>query len=138
MLKTDAKISTRQNESLLVVLKGNWLILAVLVLASLLFKGIEIDTHTHMFQIPLINHIIDPSLYPDDLFVATLSRYYSVYYKLVAVASQKFEIADCLVFAHVLSRIILFAGIFSLAYSLFRKTDIDLTKPKADFHRGAV
>lgn len=126
MLNPDNQELGQINPRLLVALRQNWLILAVLVLASLLFKGIEIGTHTHWVQIPLINHIIDPSLYPDDLFVSTLSRYYSVYYKLVAVAAQKFEIADCLVFAHLLSRIILFAGIFSLAYSLFRKTNIAL------------
>jgi hypothetical protein len=108
-------------------LRKNWIILALLTAVSLLNDYVGIGIQNHLVQIPVILKIHDPTLYQYGLYGEALQRYYSLYWKLVAIVSKYVGITPCLVILHVLCRGILFTGIFSLGYSLYRKTSIALT-----------
>ena len=101
-------------------------VLFVLIIASILYEGIEIGTGNHVVQIPLIRYTLDSSLYPHDIYVQSLMRYYSLYLKVLALVSQWLGLSNCLILAHLLCRSIFFTGIFSLAYMLFGKGHIAL------------
>jgi len=62
-----------------------WLQGSILFLTSLIISGYQIYSGNHAVQIPLIQSINDPTLFPNDPFVSTLVHYIGPIWWLLGV-----------------------------------------------------
>jgi hypothetical protein len=77
----------------------------VLFAASLLISGWSAVCDNHAVQIPLVNWLNDPSLYPHDPFMAVLARYPSLLWPAVAFAARIFPLEGMLIALFLLERL---------------------------------
>jgi hypothetical protein len=83
----------------------------VLFVASLLNTGYDAAGENHAIQIPLVNWLKDPSLYPHDPFMTVLARYPSALWPLVASGARVFPLEGMLFTLLILERLfVLFAA----------------------------
>jgi hypothetical protein len=76
----------------------------ILFAASLLISGWYAVCDNHAVQIPLVNWLKDPSLYPHDPFMAVLARYPSLLWPAVAFAARIFPLEGMLIALFFLER----------------------------------
>lgn len=89
-----------------------------LTVCSLLVSGIEIYTQNHAIQVPLVRWINDPSLYPGDPFIASLSRYPTTLWYLVALLARAFPLGPLLVVLLAIERLFVICAAGRLARAL--------------------
>jgi len=76
-----------------------------LFIASLLVSGWYAVCDNHAVQIPLVNWLNDPALYPHDPFMAVLTRYPSLLWPAVAFAARVFPLEGMLIGLFFLERL---------------------------------
>jgi hypothetical protein len=76
----------------------------VLFVASLLTTGCDAIGENHAVQIPLVNWLNDPSLYPHDPFMIVLARYPSALWPLVALGARLLPLEGLLLTLVILER----------------------------------
>jgi len=123
---SENKLLDSDPTSFWIALKKNWIVLALLVVASLLYGGVGVGIINHGIQIPAVLRWNNPNLYTRDYYGEFLSRYYSLYWMSIALATRYIGVTASLIIAHVISRVVMFSGIFCLGYCFFRKTSIAL------------
>src|SRR4051812_23093237 len=103
----DASASRDRMES------ADWLALLLLSLLQLLCAGYRLGVGNQSIQIPFLQHLIDPSLYPRDAMVQqTLAAYPSFFFKLLAWVLPISAIAPAYFVMHLLTNFALFAAVF--------------------------
>ncbi|MCP4707658.1 MAG: hypothetical protein GY869_03450 [Planctomycetes bacterium] len=122
----EKKLVDSESTSIWIALKKNWIALLLLIGASLLYGGINIGNINHGVQIPAVLRWNNPDLYNRDYYGEYLSRYYSLFWITIALATRYIGITASLLIAHLISRVLMFTGLFSLGYSFFRKSSIAL------------
>lgn len=93
-------------------------------LLSHVYTGIEYGLRAHSTQLPLVFHHLDRSLYPGDLFVASLDQYVSFFWSGAAALSRILPTQIILIASHLISRFALIAAVFDLAGRWFPSTTV--------------
>ncbi len=98
-----------------------YLVLLFVTVLSIWVQGYQSEGSDHAIHVVFVQHYNQPGLYPNDLFVATLSHYYSFFWYGVAYIVRLFP-QDAFFFAlFLLARLLLFHALFLLALELFQK-----------------
>lgn len=88
-----------------------WLAGAVLFAASLMISGYQLYSNNHAMQIPYMQWLVDPSLYPNDPFIDTFDSYIGPVWRIVAFTSQLIDLETTLLIFFLITRaLVLFAA----------------------------
>lgn len=77
----------------------------VLFVASLVLTKYHVFLDNHAIQLPLVNLLKDPSLYPNDPYGTALSHYASLLWRLVALAAKAIPLEPLFLAAFLLERL---------------------------------
>jgi len=95
-----------------------WLQGLILFLTSLIISGYQIYSGNHAVQIPLIQSINDPTLFPNDPFVSTLVHYIGPIWRLLGVFINLVSLEILLGIFFLASRALIFIAAARLAMTL--------------------
>ena len=95
-----------------------WLQGSILFLTSLIISGYQIYSGNHAVQIPLIQSINDPTLFPNDPFVSTLVHYIGPIWRLLGVLKNLVSLETLLGLFFLASRALIFIAAARLAMTL--------------------
>lgn len=92
----------------------------LLTLAHVLLGGYRLGAGNQAIQIPFVKRLLDPTLYPNDPLVNTISEYPTFFFRGVAWLLRYFELAPTYFCLHVLTAALVFIAAYGLAKSIFR------------------
>ena len=95
-----------------------WLQGLILFLTSLIISGYQIYSGNHAVQIPLIQSINDPTLFPNDPFVSTLVHYIGPIWRILGVSINYVSLETLLGLFFLASRALIFIAAARLAMTL--------------------
>ena len=98
-----------------------YLALLFITVLSIWVQGYQSEGSDHAIHIVFVQHYNNPGLYPNDLFVDTLSHYYSLFWYGVAYIVRLIPVSAFFFALFLLSRFLLFHALFLLALELFQK-----------------
>jgi hypothetical protein len=105
----------------------------ILFLASLLVTGYAVYTQNQPLQIPLVYLLNNPSLYPNDPFVATLPRYASTLWYAVSWFSGVIPLETLLLILFLFERLLVIYAAGRLAEALLPNSRIAVVGAMATF-----
>src|SRR5947209_771183 len=98
---------------------ADWLACLLLALLQLLWAGYRLGVGNQSIQIPFLQHLIDPSLYPRDAMVReTLAQYPSFFFRALAWALPMSVIAPAYFALHLLTNFGVFAAMLWLGRAI--------------------
>lgn len=101
------------------------LILLLINFLWLLMNGYScIRSDCHYYYLPIIKHLANPALYPNDPFLIHASIMPSVFYGLIALGSRYINIQYLMLFLLFISDFTLLYAVFKLSQFLFRNLTI--------------
>jgi len=95
-----------------------WLQGVILFLTSLLISGYQVYSANHAVQIPFIQWITNPSLFPNDPFVTTYTYYLAPIYRVVAIISSYIPLETSLLLLFLITRALILVAAARLAMAL--------------------
>ncbi|MGB6423467.1 MAG: DUF6798 domain-containing protein [Anaerolineales bacterium] len=95
-----------------------WLQGLILFLTSLLISGYQVYSANHAVQIPFIQWINNPSLFPNDPFVSTYIHYIAPIYRVVAIISSYIPLETSLLLLFLITRALILVAAARLAMTL--------------------
>ena len=96
-----------------------WFQGSIIYLSSLIFTGYQIYSDNHAVQIPFIQWINNPSLFPNDPFVSTFVHYIGPVWQVVALISNYLPLESLLLFLFLVTRALILVAAARLAMTLY-------------------
>ncbi len=81
--------------------------------------GYTVGMHNHAMQLPYIHATHDPSLYPGDRFMASMTDYFSYFWVAAAGITRLIPLETFLLGGHLATDFLKYAAIFSIAVGVF-------------------
>ena len=97
---------------------------AIIYLSSLAITGYSVFVSNQVLVIPLVFVSIDPSLYPDDPFVSTLTHYAAPIWRLIPLLAKLIPLETVLAALFLASRALLIYAAGRLALTLSRGSSL--------------
>ncbi|MGB7116827.1 MAG: DUF6798 domain-containing protein, partial [Anaerolineales bacterium] len=95
-----------------------WFQGSIIYLSSLIFTGYQVYSDNHAVQIPFIQWINNPSLFPNDPFVSTYIHYIAPIYRVVAIISSYIPLETSLLLLFLITRALILVAAARLAMTL--------------------
>jgi len=95
-----------------------WFQGSIIYLSSLIFTGYQIYSDNHAVQIPFIQWINNPSLFPNDPFVSTFVHYIGPIWQVVAIISNYVPLESLLLILFLITRALILVAAARLAMTL--------------------
>ena len=95
-----------------------WLQGSIIYLSSLIFTGYQVYSDNHAVQIPFIQWINNPSLFPNDPFVSTFIHYIGPIWQVVAIISNYVPLVTLLLILFLITRALILVAAARLAMTL--------------------
>ena len=96
-----------------------WLQGLIIFLSSVFFTGYQVYSDNHAVQIPFIQWINNPSLFPNDPFISTLIHYIAPIYRVVAIMSNYVPLETLLLILFILTRSLFLVAAARLAMTIY-------------------
>lgn len=84
-----------------------WIGAILIAMLNISVKGFFPYNENGVFHIPMLRHMIDPSMYPDDPFITLGPNYYSLLWTIVTYAGRVFELENVMYAGYVLQQVLL-------------------------------
>ena len=92
-----------------------WLLFLIVALAATVLTGYRFGDSNQAITLPLLKRLMEPSLYPGDVMVATGDRFPTLFYRLLAALLPSSDsVAPAFFGLYVLSLFATFAGVYRL------------------------
>ncbi|MFC2052895.1 DUF6798 domain-containing protein [Chloroflexota bacterium] len=95
-----------------------WLQGLIIFLSSIIFSGYQVYSANHAMQIPYVQWINDPSLFPNDPFVSTFVHYIGPVWQVVAIISKFIPLEPLLLILFLVTRALILVAAARLAMTL--------------------
>lgn len=95
-----------------------WLQGLIIFLSSLLITGYQVYSANHAMQIPYVQWMNDPSLFPNDPFVSTFVHYIGPIWQVVAIVSNYVPLESLLLILFLVTRALILIAAARLAITL--------------------
>jgi len=95
-----------------------WLAGLVLFIASLLVSGYQLYSNNHAMQIPYVQRLVDPSLFPDDPFIKTFDNYIGPIWQIIAFSTAFVRLETTLLILFLITRALILLAAARLSQSL--------------------
>lgn len=102
--------------------RDRWIALLVVsaaTAATVPLYGYAFGLHNHSIQIPLLNSLHDPSLYPADPLVRAMLGYFSVFWPAMAMITRGLPLEPTFFSGHLLATAAFYAAVWSIARRAF-------------------
>ena len=96
-----------------------WLQGLIIFLSSLLITGYQVYSANHAMQIPYVQWINNPSLFPNDPFVSTFVHYIGPIWQVVAIISNYVPLESLLIILFLVTRALILVAAARLAMTLY-------------------
>jgi len=95
-----------------------WLQGLIIFLSSIIFTGYQVYSDNHAVQIPFVQWINNPSLFPNDSFVSTFVHYIGPIWQVVAIISNYVPLESLLLILFLVTRALILVAAARLAMTL--------------------
>ncbi len=92
-----------------------WLQGSIIFLSSIIFTGYQVYSDNHAVQIPFVQWINNPSLFPNDPFVSTFDHYIGPVWQVVAIISNYVPLESLLLIFFLVTRVLILVAAARLA-----------------------
>lgn len=96
-----------------------WLQGLIIFLSSVFITGYQVYSDNHAVQIPFVQWINDPSLFPNDPFVSTFVHYIGPVWQVVAIISNYIPLESLLLILFLVTRALILVAAARLAMTLY-------------------
>lgn len=83
-------------------------------LVSVIYQGFNYGANNNAIQVPILQHAANPTLYPNDPFIATLDHYFSVFWWLLSKLTWLDNWPTLFLWLHILTRMATLGVIYSM------------------------
>ncbi len=96
-----------------------WLQGLIIFLSSVFFTGYQVYSDNHAVQLPFVQWINNPSLFPNDPFVSTFVHYIGPVWQVVAIISNYVPLESLLLILFLVTRALILVAAARLAMTLY-------------------
>lgn len=95
-----------------------WIGAVLVALLNISIKGFFPYNENGVFHIPMLRHMIDPAMYPDDPFISLGPNYYSLLWTIVTHAGRVFELENVMYTGYVIQQVLLHYTFGAIAFRM--------------------